>query len=138
MSPKRIVVISYVAFAVLGGYLFTRLITRFVFEAFRINNPHYFDLDELSVASIVGYGVAVVGTVVAYRNTRLQELSMDVASELRKVTWPGRNEIQTSTVAVILASAVCALVLGVVYDFLGSKLMTEWIPHALNWIAVRS
>jgi preprotein translocase subunit SecE len=138
MSPKRIVVISYVVSAVLAGYLLTRLVSRFVFEAFRFNNPHFFDLDELSVGSLIGYGVAIVGTVIAYRTPKLHELSLDVAAELRKVTWPGREEIRTSTVAVILASAVCALLLGVVYDFLGSKIMTEWIPSALNWIAARS
>jgi len=138
MSPKRIVVISYVVCAALGGYVLTRLISRFVFEAFRLNNPHYFDLDEVSIASLAGYGLGIVATVIAYRNPKLNELSMEVASELRKVTWPGRDEIRASTIAVILASAVCALLLGVVYDFLGSKLMTEWIPSALNWIAMRS
>ena len=138
MSPKRIVVISHVCAALLGGYLLTRLINRFVFEAFRLNNPHFFDLDELSVASIVGYAVGIAGIVVVYLHPKLSELSMEVASELRKVTWPDREEIRTSTIAVILASAVCALLLGGVYDFLGSKVMTEWIPFALNWIAMRS
>jgi preprotein translocase subunit SecE len=136
MNPKRIVVISYVATAVVLGYVLTRVGTRFVFDAFHINNPHYFELEELSVASLGGYGLAIVAAVLAYRNPRLQGLSIDVASELRKVTWPAKEEIRTSTIAVILASAVCAVLLGVVYDFLGSKLMTEWIPRALNWIAL--
>jgi preprotein translocase subunit SecE len=138
MSPKRIVVLSYVAFAVIFGYVLTRVVTRFAFEAFRINNPHFFDLEELSLASLLGYGLAVLGAVVAYRNTKLNEISYEVASELRKVTWPSMPEIRTATAAVIIASAVCAVVLGVFYDYLGSKIMTDWIPSALNWIAMRS
>ena len=47
----------------------------------------------------------------------------EVRQELKKVTWPSRRELMASTLVVIIAVAVMALVLGV-FDFSISRAMT--------------
>lgn len=136
MEPKRIIALSYLAFAFVGGIVLTNLATS-VFDLVRINNRNFFEVEELSIASLVGFGIAIAAVGVAWRHPTVSALSYEVAGELKKVTWPSLAEIRVSTGAVLIASAVCAVVLGVVYDVLASKVMTEWIPVALNWISAR-
>jgi len=50
------------------------------------------------------------------------------------VTWPSLAETRVSTIAVIIASLVSALIL-FVFDFVASKVMTAWVPGLLGWLA---
>ena len=57
------------------------------------------------------------------QNTR--QYFLDVRSELRKVTWPQRQEAVGGTIGVLIIVGVITLVLGVV-DLTLAKLL-EWI-----------
>ncbi|HEY0096990.1 MAG TPA: preprotein translocase subunit SecE, partial [Archangium sp.] len=63
----------------------------------------------------------------AYVHPKTHALSLEVASELMKVTWPSWAETKASTVAVIVASVVAAVLLFCI-DTIAFKLMVEWIP----------
>jgi len=54
-----------------------------------------------------------VAAVLVWRNARAQAVSMEVAGELKKVTWPTLRETRAATVAVLIATAIAAVILGV-------------------------
>lgn len=71
--------------------------------------------------SLIAAGVTLVAAVVAYRNDRLYHLTNEVASELKKVTWPGAKEVRTATITVIAMAIISALILGL-FDFAWTNL----------------
>jgi preprotein translocase subunit SecE len=79
------------------------------------------------VSTLVGFLLAAGLVVGAYMHPRSHTLSLDVASELLKVTWPTWAETKASTVAVIVASVVAAVIIFLI-DTLALNLMVEWIP----------
>ena len=48
------------------------------------------------------------------RLRRLKQFMVEVWSELKKTTWPGRTEVYGTTVVVIVTVLICALYLWVV------------------------
>ena len=50
---------------------------------------------------------------------RLKQFLSEVWSELKKTTWPGRNEVYGTTLVVIVTVLICAFYLWVVDIFLG-------------------
>ena len=72
---------------------------------------------------ISGALAASLATVIAlYKNDRVYILANDVAGELKKVTWPTRKEVQAATIVVIITVVIAAIILGLVFDFIWSKL----------------
>jgi len=64
-----------------------------------VRNPNDF-----LVNGIAAFIALVVG-IALYRNDNVYTLAHEVASELKKVTWPSRGEVQNTTLVVILTSA---------------------------------
>jgi preprotein translocase subunit SecE len=75
---------------------------------------------DTTVSLIAGGAVAVLG-ILAYRNDRLYHLANEVASELKKVTWPAAKEVRSATTVVIIMSLISAVVL-FAFDFMWSGL----------------
>lgn len=67
---------------------------------------------ESKIAVVSAVGAAVAG-IVLYRNDRVYHLANEVASELKKVTWPTAKEVRAATVVVIVMAIISALILGV-------------------------
>ena len=63
---------------------------------------------------------AVVG-ICMYRNDRIYDLANEVASELKKVTWPTAKEVRAATLVVIVMAIISAVILGL-FDFVWSNL----------------
>ena len=59
----------------------------------------------------------------------------DTRAELRKVTWPSREEAWHLTLVVLGATAVMSLILGA-SDFIFSKIMQGLVTSNLIWIVV--
>jgi preprotein translocase SecE subunit len=75
-------------------------------------------------STLVTIGAAVtstITTVVLYKNQRTNQIVHDVLGELMRVTWPSRNETQSATIVVIIASIIASIVIGVL-DAAWSKL----------------
>jgi preprotein translocase subunit SecE len=64
---------------------------------------------------------AVIIGVVMYKSDKYYYLANEVASELRKVTWPNAKEIRSSTFVVIVMAVLSAVILGL-FDFVWSNL----------------
>jgi preprotein translocase subunit SecE len=74
--------------------------------------------------TLVSIGSAVFATVVGvamYRSDKYYYLANEVASELKKVTWPTGKEIRTATFVVIIMAIISAVILGL-FDFVWSNL----------------
>ena len=72
----------------------------------------------------ISLGSAVVATVVGivlYRNDRVYHLANEVATELKKVTWPTAKEVRAATTVVIVMAVISAIILGL-FDFVWSNL----------------
>ena len=65
-------------------------------------------------------GATVVG-VSMYRNDKYYGLANEVASELKKVTWPTAKEVRAATLVVIVMAIISAIILGL-FDFVWSNL----------------
>ncbi len=121
-QPKRIVAIFYVLAAIAMG-IFLEKVTALVFTYARVNDFEVFGGWNLS--TVVGFAIAAVAAIVVWRIPRTQTVSLEVALELRRVTWPTVRETRAATVAVIVASAIAAVILGVfdmVWSWLSSKI----------------
>jgi preprotein translocase SecE subunit len=69
-------------------------------------HPNEYLLQGVAAAIALGAGIAL------YRNERVYSLASEVATELKKVTWPTRKETQAATLVVIVTVIVAAILLG--------------------------
>jgi preprotein translocase subunit SecE len=74
-----------------------------------------------STISLIAAIAAVVTGVTLYRNDRVYGLANEVASELKKVTWPTAKEVRTATMVVVVMAIVSAAILGV-FDLVWANL----------------
>jgi preprotein translocase subunit SecE len=68
--------------------------------------------NELAINGVAALVALIVGIAV-YRNDRVYTLAHEIASELKKVTWPTKKETQLGTLVVIVMVIVSAIILGV-------------------------
>ncbi len=121
-QPKRIVAIAYVVAALALG-VFLEKVIELVLAYARVND--FAVLGDWSLSTVLGFGLAAAAAVVVWRIPRTQTVSLEVALELQRVTWPSLRETRAATVAVIVASAVAAVILGVfdmVWSWLSAKI----------------
>ena len=121
-QPKRIVAIAYVVAALALG-VFLEKVIELVLSYARVNDFTVFG--DWSLSAVLGFGLAAVAALVVWRIPRTQTVSLEVALELQRVTWPSLRETRAATVAVIVASAVAAVILGVfdmVWSWLSAKI----------------
>jgi preprotein translocase subunit SecE len=77
-------------------------------------------LGESTIAFAAAIGALAIG-IVMYRNDKYYHLANEVASELKKVTWPTAKEVRAATIVVIVMAIISAAVLGL-FDFVWSNL----------------
>jgi preprotein translocase subunit SecE len=118
-DPKRLVLIFFVVAAIALGVFLERLVG-FTFAGLRVADPAILG-DDWTLSTIIGYGVALVAAVVTWKSSRIQHLGLEVASELKKVTWPSMRETRAATVAVVVATFIAAVILGT-FDFVWARL----------------
>lgn len=119
VESKRIVAIFYFFAAVVVG-IFLEKVLGIVFSYARINDTGVFG-DDWTVTTVLGYGIAAVLAVLAWRSPRVNGVSMQVAQELERVSWPNLRETRASTVAVVVFTFVAAFMLGI-FDLVWSRL----------------
>jgi len=121
-QPKRIVAIAYVLAAIAVG-VFLEKVTALVLGYTRVND---FEVaGGWSLSTFIGFALAAVLAVVIWRIPKTQSVSLEIALELRRVTWPSLRETRAATVAVIVASFVAAAILGLfdmVWSWLSAKI----------------
>ncbi len=113
-QPKRIVVIFWILAAIVLG-IFLEKVLALVFSYTRVNDFSIFGGWTLS--TVVGFAAAAVTAVTLWRVPKVQGTSFEVALELRRVTWPSLRETRAATMAVVVATFIASIILGV-FDFL--------------------
>ncbi len=126
MDPKRLVVIFYLLAGVVFA-LFLEHVCGLIWARVGLSDPVIIEGVDWQVSTLVGFVLAAGLALAAYFHPRTHTLSLDVASELMKVTWPTWSETKSSTAAVLVASVVAAILLFCI-DTIAFKLMVEWIP----------
>ncbi|NNB88109.1 preprotein translocase subunit SecE [Corallococcus exiguus] len=126
IDPKRLVVIFYLVTGIVLA-LFLEHVFGLLWSRFGWSDVELFEGLGWRVSTLVGYVVALALVLAAYFNPRTHTLSIDVASELMKVTWPTWSETRASTMAVVVASLVAAVLLFCI-DTVAYNLMVEWLP----------
>jgi preprotein translocase subunit SecE len=121
-QPKRVVAIFYVLAAIALG-IFLEKVLELALGYAGVNDFAVFS--DWTLSTVVGFALAIATAVVVWRIPKTQQVSLEVALELRRVTWPSMRETRAATVAVIVASAVAAVILGLfdlVWSWLSSKI----------------
>jgi preprotein translocase subunit SecE len=107
---QRYVVFSFLVGA---GLLWVTLSRLFQALAFALNAPDVELLgSQFTLSKAVSMGLSVFIAYAAFKNERVNQFSSEVVAELRKVTWPGKEETKHQTVVVIITTLVIALLLG--------------------------
>jgi preprotein translocase subunit SecE len=126
IDPKRLVVIFFLIAGLIFA-LFLEHVCGLIWARAGWSDPVIVDGLDWQVSTLVGFVLAAALVVTAYFHPRSHVISLDVAGELLKVTWPSWEETKASTLAVIVASIVAAILLFGI-DTLAYNLMVEWIP----------
>jgi preprotein translocase subunit SecE len=118
-QPKRYVAIFYVLAAIALAKFFEK-IAALGFSYARFNDATVL-VEGWTVSTLIGFVAAAALAVVIWRIPRTQMVSLEIALELKRVTWPSLRETRASTVAVVVASFIAAIVLGI-FDFIWGRL----------------
>ena len=122
IDPKRMVVIFYVLAALAVG-VFAEKVLELVFSYVRWNDPTIFG-DDWRLTTVLGFAMAAAAAVVVWRTPKTQTVSLEIASELKKVTWPTLRETRAATVAVVVATFVAAVILGL-FDYVWAAISSR-------------
>jgi preprotein translocase subunit SecE len=122
IDPRRMVLIFYVLAAIALG-IFLEKILGLVFSYARWNDAAVFG-EDWTLSTVVGFVLAAAAGLVFWRMPKTQTVSLEIAGELKKVTWPTLRETRAATVAVVIATAIAAVILGA-FDSLWSWLSAK-------------
>jgi len=130
MTNQRIVAIGYIVLALLTGFFLEHVLLA-AFGTFSVTQPLTRPLyNDWTWSSIVGLVVAFATALYLWRTPKSRDVSFEIVSELRKVSWPGLAETRAATIAVIVASLIAAALLGlfdVLWQFLTDKIQNPTV-----------
>jgi len=125
MTNNRLIAIGYVVLALAAG-LFLEHVLLIGFGAFGPTQPLTRPLaGEWTWSTVIGLALTAGAAIWLWTNRKTHDVSLEIASELRKVSWPSLAETRAATIAVIVASIISAVLLGlfdVFWQFLTDKI----------------
>lgn len=126
MDPRRLVVVSYLVFGLILTLFLGRMV-ELALARFGVGNAALIDGVGIMMADVLGFVITAGLGFYAWTNPKVKALSLEVATELMRVTWPSWEDVRVSTLAVVVASLIAAVLLFGM-DTLSYKLMVEWLP----------
>ncbi|MFT3707779.1 MAG: preprotein translocase subunit SecE [Archangium sp.] len=126
MDPRRLVVVSYLVFGLILTLFLGRMM-ELLLARVGVGNTALVDGVGIMLADVLGFAITAGLAAYAWTNPKVKALSLEVATELMRVTWPSWEDVRVSTLAVVVASLVAAVILFGM-DTLSYKLMVEWLP----------
>ena len=125
MTNTRLVAIGYVVLGIAAG-LFLEHVLLAGFGAFGPTQPLTRPLaGDWTWCTVIGLGIAAAAAIWLWVTPKTHDVSLEIAAELRKVSWPSFPETRAATIAVIVASIIAAVLLGlfdVFWQFLTDKI----------------
>ncbi|MBE2249258.1 MAG: preprotein translocase subunit SecE [Myxococcus sp.] len=127
IDPKRFVVISFMLIGLVLAFFFANILTRLFIELGIGQKQLVAGLDLSTPPYLIGLLLAVGTGAYCWTNQRIHGLALEVATELKRVTWPTWEETRISTFAVVFASLVASVLLAAI-DALSLRMMVDWLP----------
>jgi preprotein translocase subunit SecE len=125
MSNKTIVGIGYVVLGIAAGMFLEHLLL-LGFGAWGPTQPLTRPLaGDWTWCSVIGLALAAAAGAWLWLTPKTHDVSLEIVAELRKVSWPAFPETRAATIAVIVASLIAAVLLGlfdVFWQFLTDKI----------------
>jgi preprotein translocase subunit SecE len=125
MTNTRLVAIGYVVLGLAAGTFLEHVLLA-VLGSFGPTQPLTRPLvGDYTWCTILGLAIAAGTALYLWLTPKTHEVSVEIAAELRKVSWPGLPETRAATIAVIVASVIAAILLGlfdVFWQFLTDKI----------------
>jgi preprotein translocase subunit SecE len=125
MTNTRLVLFGYIALALAAGFFLEHVLLA-AFGAFAPTQPLTRPLaGDWTWSTIIGLALAAGTAIYLWMSRKTHEVSLEIAAELRKTSWPSWAETRAATVAVIVASIIAAVLLGlfdVFWQFLTDKI----------------
>jgi len=124
MNLQRFVNIAYVIVGLVTWVISSRFLGWF-FDLVLSNFDRPLIGTNFSRSDLAGLVIGTAVGVALKMNQRVNTWALEVANELRKVTWPTWAETKLSTVVVIITSIIVSIVLGL-FDALWG-VVTAWL-----------
>src|SRR5260370_27296006 len=103
MDPKRLVVIFYLVAGLIFA-LFMEHVLALIWAQFGLPDPEFIEGLQWRATTILGVLVAVAIGVGCYLHPRIRQISMEVATELMRVTSPCLSETWISYITMCIPS----------------------------------
>ena len=111
MNLQRFVNIGYAVIGILAWVISAQIFGT-VFDLFGDFNKPLIGTD-FARSDLVGLICGVAAGVALKMNQAVNTWALEVANELKRVTWPSWEETRLSTIVVVITSIVVAIILGV-------------------------
>src|SRR6202012_4533558 len=95
MSSGRLVALFWIGASFCIAIFLEKVIGELILGSLHLGDPTLFF--DWRLSTILAFGLATALGVGTFLQPRLKELAFEVASELKKVTWPTRLETQRQT-----------------------------------------
>ena len=116
---RRYVNLSFIFAAIVMSWFFVKL-SAMVMGWLKILDVRLMG-EHVSYSTLIGIALAIVTTIVLWRNAKIYENSLNVAHEMRKVTWPTVDETKYAMKVVVATSIIVACIL-FCFDIVAQKL----------------
>ncbi len=123
MDNRKYIVMAFLAVATLIG-LAARGLTIPMFALLEVGDPQI--LGTLEGTTLLGLSMGVVSFLVLNRHPAAYSFADEVVTELRKVTWPDKDETVRST-SVVVGFAITMAVAITLYDFVWGRLTSMFL-----------
>lgn len=131
MDPRRLVVISFLVFGAILTLFLGRMCDLVLGKFGVTTSTAIITGTGITLADVLGFVITAGLAGYAWTNPKVKSLSLEVATELMRVTWPSWEDVRISTIAVVVASLVAAIILFGM-DTLSYNLMVKWLPAAIK------
>lgn len=123
-DPSRWAHVAFFIGFLLLAYVFSNL-TEDVWAILWSYWPRSLGRPASNLSTAIGVGVALIGSLIAWRNKRWFQFVSEVAVEVSQVTWPTKAETRAATIVVIVLTLICSVILAMM-DLFWSN-VTDWL-----------
>lgn len=112
-SYRKFTILSLLVLSALFGYLFFEALTA-VLDAFRLTTTVTSWVGNYSwsvVGGVFSTAIALIGFVVVANNAKAVGFGDEVCAEVKKVTWPSRQDTTRSTIVVVIMVTIAGVFL---------------------------
>ena len=120
MDNRKLIVTSYIAVSILTWFL-SRSFVAWLKEAF--NAVRRFPPIN-TVKEAVPVLIALTAFVVLIKTVKVNTFMDEVVLELKKVTWPGREDVVRATTVVLICITIASLILAF-FDLLWGRIISS-------------